>query len=145
MIARETEIYENEDKRAYKEEIGLVECCKMVSMVKSYYLTFGYPKEDKAELGKIISDKLGIHLKIMSRGTLGYRFGTIAETLSIIENYSEEDDWWQEETFQNYPVLVRVSFTQGKNVDRKQRATKVREILKSVDDLVEIRFEEVES
>ncbi|WP_410879216.1 hypothetical protein [Myroides sp. DW712] len=66
-------------------------------MVKSYYLTFGFSKQDKVDLSEITSSKLEIQLKTLSRGTLGYRFGPIAETLSILENYVEEEDWWQEE------------------------------------------------
>ena len=110
-------------------------------MVQSYYLTFGFSKQDKVGLGEIISSKLGIQLETLSRGTLGYRFGPIAETLSILENYVEEEDWWQEEAHQNYPILVTASFTHGKNDDKEKRAGHVRKILQTINDLIEIRFE----
>jgi hypothetical protein len=114
-------------------------------MVKSYYVTFGYLGEDKNELAQIISDKLNINLVPISGGRFGYRFGEIAETISVMENYLEYDDWWQEDNYRNCPTLVKASFTKGKNIEKEIKANHIREVLKIIPNLLEIKYEIIES
>ncbi|OWP79763.1 P-loop NTPase family protein [Flavobacterium oreochromis] len=107
-------------------------------MVKSYYITFGYLGNNKEKIATIISEKLNIKILSMSGGNFGYRFGEIAETISIIDNYLEYDDWWQEENYKNYPILIKVSCTKGKNKEKEEKASYIRDALKSLPDLIEI-------
>ncbi|MCC9019922.1 hypothetical protein [Flavobacterium lipolyticum] len=113
-------------------------------MIKSYYITFGYVEDNKEKIAVIISEKLNIKLSPTSGGNFGYRFGEIAETISVIDNYLEYDDWWQEENYKNCPILIKISLTKGKNKEKEEKAKHLREILKHVNNLTEIKYEIIE-
>lgn len=113
-------------------------------MVKSYYMTFGYLVDNKKKIATIISEKLNIKLLPTSGGNFGYRFGEIAETISVIDNYLDYDDWWQEENYKNCPILIKASFTKGKNKEKEVKASNFREILKDVPNLIEVKYEVIQ-
>jgi len=110
-------------------------------MVKSYYITFGYVVDNKEKIAIIISEKLNIKLLPTSGGNFGYRFGEIAETISVMDNYLDYEDWWQEENYKNCPILIKASFTKGKNTEKEKKASYLREVLKSIPNLIEVKYE----
>ncbi|MCV9933863.1 hypothetical protein OIU80_16390 [Flavobacterium sp. LS1R47] len=110
----------------------------------SYDITFGYLGDNKEKTATIISEKLNIKLLPTSGGNFGYRFGEIADTISVIDNYLDYDDWWQEENYKNCPILIKASFTNGKNKDKEEKARHIREVLKIISDLIEIKHEIIE-
>lgn len=112
-------------------------------MVDFYFLTFGYPKHDKPLLKDLLEKKLGITLELKSGGNFGYRFGELAETISILDHYEEFDDWWSHPDFKDYPVLINASFSQGKNLEKKRKAEFLREKILEIPEMIEIKFSKI--
>jgi len=108
-------------------------------MVKKHFLTYGYPKADKEGLSKLISGLLGIEFEKASGESYSYRFGPIAETISVFDNYMEFDEEWSQPDFQHCPILVTASFTIGKNIDKQAKAEHVKNVLALIADLIEIK------
>lgn len=109
-------------------------------MVDVYFLTFGYPLKDKLNLKNLLEKKLNITLEFMSGDSYGYRFGELAETISIIDHYEEYDDWWSHPNFKDYPVLINISITQGRNSEKKRKADFLREKILDIPQVIEIKF-----
>jgi len=114
-------------------------------MSKSFYLKFGYLHNNRKELVDIISKKINIILQPTSNGNYGYRFGEVAETISIFNNYIEYEDWWQEENFKNCPTIITASFTKGKNVEKEKKMNYLKNVLLTIPDLIEIDLQVLES
>jgi hypothetical protein len=114
-------------------------------MVKEYFLRFGYHQNNKGEIAKIISDKLEVDFTLTSGDNYYHNFKGFSDRISIFDNYLEEDDWWQFESFKNCPIIVSCSFTGGKNIDKEARAIFMRDKLCSILELEEIEFKVMES
>lgn len=112
-------------------------------MIDIYYLTFGYPKHDKVLLKDLLEKKLNISLDRMSGDTFGYRFGDLAETISILDHYEKFDDWWSHPDFKDYPVLINASISQGRNSEKKRKADFLRKKILEIPEIIEIKFTKI--
>ncbi|MGV3612785.1 MAG: hypothetical protein ACO1N0_17625 [Fluviicola sp.] len=110
-------------------------------MVKKYFLKYACSTLTKEELATTVSEKLGIEFEKGSGGSLGYRFGELAESISIFDHYNAYDDFWAEENFKHCPVLLTASCTQGKNVEKAAKAQFLQDKFATIPELVEIRVQ----
>jgi len=108
-------------------------------MVTKHFLTYGYPKDDKEGLSRLLSEALGIEFHIASAESYTYRFGELAETISVFNNFMDFDEEWTQPDFQHCPILLTASFTIGKNIDKQAKAEHVKNILRLIPDLIEIK------
>lgn len=113
-------------------------------MIDVYFLTFGYLYQDKESLKLILEEKLNIKFEYMSGDSYGYRFGDLAESISIVSHYEEEDDWWSHPDYKNYPLLINASITQGKNKVKEQKALFFRQRMLEISGIVEIKFSKIQ-
>ena len=102
-------------------------------MVKEYYLLYGAQNVTIDEFGQLIGRDLGMKIELRSSSYLGEYvkcFGPQADHLTVQPN--EVAGEIIEEKFSEYPVLIYVSNTKGKNVDKEQRTIKIKEIFQSL-------------
>jgi hypothetical protein len=101
-------------------------------------MTYGYTEPSKEHLRKILSEELSITFHEISNGNFAYRFGEFAETISIINHYEKEDDWWSYPKFKHCKILVTISITQGKNQVKKEKFDFLKEKLSQIPNLIHI-------
>lgn len=104
--------------------------------MKKKFHTFGFSGKDKNWLVNKLSEIIEVEFQITSGKRYVYNFGDIGNRVSIFDNYLEEDDWWQEEKFKHFPILVKLSLI---NQDQEQEFVRVKNILENVSYLTKIR------
>lgn len=101
-------------------------------MVKKYYCLYGASGNDVDSVADQIASLLEVAFTRRHSSYSGdyclYR-GTLADELSVMSNYNSTENDWREEAFKDYQILVYVSNSSGKNLDRQSRSEHIKHVL----------------
>ena len=112
---------------------------------KSYYYTFGstQTQEELADaIGKLLDISFEPRISDYKGPYLLYR-GSFE--LSIENNHTKWLGDWKAEDFKQYPTLIFLSVTEGKNVDKLAKSNYLKEQLSKIDGLILIKESILES
>ena len=112
---------------------------------KSYYYTFG-STQTQEELADAVGKLLDISFEPRISDYVGpYLLYRGAFQLSIENNHTEWLGDWKAEDFKQYPTLIFLSVTEGKNVDKLAKSNYLKEQLSKIDGLILIKESILES
>jgi hypothetical protein len=99
-------------------------------------------KIDSVELAtKLVKEKLGIEFETRESSYIGehssYKEEIIADMLRVEPNFF--DDYWKEKEHKDYPTIIEISNTKGKNIDKEARHNFLRQKLSEIEEFVMIK------
>jgi hypothetical protein len=117
-------------------------------MRKNYYFTFGSQLGDLEAVKEYLNERLELEFEARESSYLGeyYKYsGKSADRISIEKNFNQNENEWREENFMQFPVLIYVSISDGKNSDKESKSKYLKNALMELDNIQLLREDMIES
>jgi hypothetical protein len=99
-------------------------------MIKSYFLKYG-SLLNKLEIKETLELKINISFTLHESYYAGEYFdyyGLYADRLTIMDNYIPTFQDWHNEENKQFPTIIDIYFTEGKNKDKLKKCKYIRNI-----------------
>ncbi len=115
-------------------------------MRKSYFLLYG-SSLTPATLLALVGKRLDIEFELHESSYVGeyYKYsGLYADKLTIEQNKIGADEDYKEVTLKDYPTLIYVNISSGKNREKKSKLLYIKRCLREITNVKLLRESEVE-